>query len=227
LGKLSYPYLYRIVSFDRLVEMLQSDELYFAHPSSWEDPYETHLQHKDSPNVFGQCWCKRAVSDAMWRIYSPNHLGVRIRTTRHRLKQAMTEAARSQSIEWRIQDVKYLPPPKLRHELESIADMLWQRNSIQDTFAPLFLKRDAFQHEDEVRVVVLNAPEKGQPIGGQCRLRVVMRWLVDSILVDPRAPDAYVEAYKHYLKDKLQFSGSFGKSALYARGDEIDAGPAS
>ena len=42
--------------------------------------------------------------------------------------------------------------------------------------------------------------------------------------MDPRAPDEYVEAYRHYLKDRLNFPGNVEKSTLYARGVAIAAG---
>lgn len=225
MGRSSHPYLYRIVSFDRLVQALESNELYFAHPSSWEDPYETQLQHKDSARVFGLCWCRTGVSDAMWRIYSTNRLGVRIRTTRHRLKEALTAVTQERSIKWKVQDVRYLRSEDLRHELECVADLLWQRNSVHDMFAPLFVKREAFRHEDEVRAVVLAPPEIDHAVRGAFRLKVQMRWLIDNVLIDPRAPDEFVDAYRHYLKDRLEFPGYVGKSALYAKSDVIEAGP--
>ena len=41
--------------------------------------------------------------------------------------------------------------------------MLWQRNSIHDTVAPLFMKREAFRHEHEVRAVTFEPPQAGKP----------------------------------------------------------------
>jgi hypothetical protein len=80
---------------------------------------------------------------------------------------------------------------------------------------PLFWKRRAFDHEQETRVVVYGAKYlKGKP-------RKVISVEVDpftvltSIWIDPRAPDEVVNAYKYYLKDKLQFPGIVEKSRLY------------
>ncbi len=85
----SRQFLYRITGYERLVETLRTDDWYFAHPSTWEDPYEVRIHNSLSPLLFAQCWCRRGVSDAMWRIYSPNNLGVRIRTQADRLKPAL------------------------------------------------------------------------------------------------------------------------------------------
>lgn len=72
-------YLYRIMRFDHAVQVLKG-ALYFSHPSQWEDPYETHVKHSYDHAIFAQCWTTASMSDAMWRIYSPNFLGVRLRT---------------------------------------------------------------------------------------------------------------------------------------------------
>ena len=79
-----HPYLYRIMPLRHVVDLFESRELYFASPESWDDPYEKVLRHKGSTSAFAQCWCTRAVSDAMWlripaqrdRPIRPNVTGV-------------------------------------------------------------------------------------------------------------------------------------------------------
>ena len=117
--------LYRILSFDRLVEIFQNRELFLSHPSNWEDPYETVLDHKHSSSFFAQCWCKHGVSDAMWRIYSPNQLAVRIRTTKERLEQELNAAAMKHSLRFIVKDVEYLPQMKLKMALQEAAEQLF------------------------------------------------------------------------------------------------------
>lgn len=73
--------LYRIMDFHRIVQIFERRELYFAHPSTWDDPYEKFIKHPQSHALFAQCWTRASSSDAMWRIYSPNGLGVRISTS--------------------------------------------------------------------------------------------------------------------------------------------------
>lgn len=43
------------------------------------------IRHTKSSALFAQCWSKVAESDAMWRIYSQNGLGVRVGTTNKKL----------------------------------------------------------------------------------------------------------------------------------------------
>jgi hypothetical protein len=37
--------LYRILSFDRGVQIFERGEIHFAHPLTWADPYEVKLRH--------------------------------------------------------------------------------------------------------------------------------------------------------------------------------------
>lgn len=216
----SGPYLYRILPFERAVQILERNELYFANPASWEDPYESLLSHQHSEYLFAQCWCKNAVSDAMWRIYSSNSLGVRIRTTRARLRSTLEDASASDGFRFKLKDVKYLPQDDLENEFSKIADSLAQRHSYNDSIASLFLKRNAFRHEAEVRVVLTAPTERAAPTF--LRVQVTSAWLIDSVLIDPRAPDEYVRAFQHYIKDKLAFPGTVLKSALYSPRESYD-----
>src|SRR5574343_340232 len=92
--------LYRIMSFDRAAAILSTGKLYFSHPSVWDDPFERAIIHPLSKDVFAQCWCRTAISDAMWRIYSPHGLGVRVATTRERLQRALVKHASTGDIQF-------------------------------------------------------------------------------------------------------------------------------
>ena len=89
------PYLYRILSFERVVQLFESENLYFSHPSKWEDPYENAVEHAALKSTYAQCWCSKGVSDAMWRIYSPEKIGVRIKIKKNALTSAVKPAAKS------------------------------------------------------------------------------------------------------------------------------------
>jgi hypothetical protein len=80
--------LYRTFGIERLFQLLTEKKLTLLEPSKWDDPYERALQNlvtgqnqQIKPGVFGLCWTLQGRSDAFWRIYSPNKLGVRISTT--------------------------------------------------------------------------------------------------------------------------------------------------
>lgn len=215
--------LYRIVSFDRAAEIIAGRKLYFASPSTWEDPFERALRNSAAQAIFAQCWCRKAVSDAMWRIYSPHSLGVRIATTRARLKAAIVAAQSSRKLNFAILDVEYLKQEELTRRLDQIRQELRKNFSPPFAMEPLFMKRLAFDHERETRAVLLDEDcLNGEPKKG-ISIPVDPFKLITSIWVDPRAPDEIVKAYRFYLKEKLGFPGRVERSGLYAIPEPFDA----
>jgi hypothetical protein len=173
--------------------------------------------------MFAQCWCRKGVSDAMWRIYSQDKLGVRIRTTESKLKSALVALASQKDLGFKIAPVRYVN--EIVHVVRDQRSLLEAARKL--TFARasshLFLKRPAFEHEAETRVLVFDPK---QPIDGTAKgLKVELdtRRLIDSVLVDPRAPEEFVAAYRHYLRDVLKFPGSVKKSQLYRSGQTREA----
>jgi hypothetical protein len=209
------PYLYRIMPFKHVVDLLENREMYFASPNAWDDPYERILQHRGAAHTFAQCWCKRAVSDAMWRIYSPDRTAVRIRTSRAKLEVIGSQVQASYQGFFRVGDVAYESAKSLDAELESIYSELKQRFTMKRALDALFFKRDAFDFEAEVRAVVYIKPQAGAQKAASFRFRVDPYILVESILFDPRADETYVKVATHYLRMALHFEGSVSRSALY------------
>jgi Protein of unknown function (DUF2971) len=216
--------LYRILSFDRAVQIFEKGELHFAHPSSWSDPYEVRLLHPASHQLFGQCWCTKGVSDAMWRIYSTSHLGVRISTNTRKLRQALEAQAAKLGYGLRLSEVSYSSQHVLNSKLASIRKNLDANFVVARAMDALFLKRDAFEHESEYRAV-MHCPTATQvEVQGGIKLRVEPHKLIDSILLDPRAPDELAAAFSYYFKEKLLFNKKVQRSVLYKSPHPILAG---
>ena len=146
-------------------------------------------------------------------------LGVRIRTTEEKLTTALLQATSKRELGFRIAKVKYV------NELEYVVHAARIRAELQSnvTFvrasAHLFLKRVAFSHEAETRVVVFDPSQPMDASASGIKVEVNSRQLIDSVLVDPRAPEEFVAAYSHYLRDHLNFTGSVRKSQLYRSGE--------
>lgn len=215
--------LYRIISFERAVEIFKLRQLFFAHPSQWEDPYETHIEYDDSHLFFAQCWGRKAVSDAMWRIYSPDKLSIRIRTTQEKLIEQIHLAKLNAHFGFNLRRVSYPLKPEFDEKIQAIAMKFGVDKKSQTAANSLFLKRHAFQHEAEVRAVIYDLkrdPSISKESG--FRLNIDPHRLIESILFDPRAPDSYVEACTYYFENKLNYSKYIGKSELYNDKDKID-----
>jgi len=157
----------------------------------------------------------------MWRIYSPNNLGVRLGTTRQLLRAALKEAQKTQRIRFKIQNVKYMFQEELQFALQDVATALNERYAIRKAIEPLFMKRNAFHHEYEVRAVVYDREPQPTDSGKGVVIPVDARALIRSIWIDPRAPKEFVEAYSFYLR-KLKFLGVVKKSTLYEAPEPID-----
>lgn len=207
--------LYRIMDFHRAVQIFETRSLFFAHPSAWEDPYEVRLQHKKSDAIFAQCWCQSGISDAMWRIYSPHGIGVRISTTQEKLEEQGKVWAESQGFHWRGEEVEYEEQRKLKDRLDAIKRDLSADFQIERAADALFLKRESFEHEDEWRAVITCAGGKKRAQRKGIVVPVDPHALIDNILLDPRAPEELTDALGHYFTAKLGYAGVVKRSVLY------------
>lgn len=142
-------YLYRYISFEAFVGMVQSQSLAFVLPETWDDPKESApfnylLEHTDSiltkivlaalhNKTYGQCWTELSESDAMWRIYSFNNRAVQIKSSEDKLKQ--------------LPNVRVVP---VEYSDEKEFDYL---NGVESFVNSLAIKRCAFSHEKEVRLI--------------------------------------------------------------------------
>ena len=115
------------MDFSRIVELFESRELSFARPSSWDDPYERVLQHKHSEQFYAQCWSKKAVSDAMWRIYSSERRGLRIRTSRDKLRSVFEQNKALTGVTYLLKDVEYLNSGQMDGRISEIAQTIKQK----------------------------------------------------------------------------------------------------
>lgn len=107
--KLNTP-IFRIISFDRLTEILESKKNSLSRPENWDDPFEKLLSlvsiegAYDLPiNTFGyyiyaQCWTFSEENDLLWRVYSPERDGVRIRSTPSKLLNSLKKSSTINSI---------------------------------------------------------------------------------------------------------------------------------
>ena len=173
-------YLYRYISFESFVGMIQNKALTFVFPELWDDPkestpfYDFVQSYIDNPyaqiiydsiynKTYGQCWTKLSESDAMWRIYSYNNRSIRLKVSVDNIKK--------------LSNIEIVPV-KYSDKFE-IDDKDIRKAFLQS----LAFKRTAFKHEEEVRLLkeyrfkneedmdqhikaflAINIPEKGYDI---------------------------------------------------------------
>ena len=150
-----------------LLRWLYEGKIRFNQVASWDDVYELFLFKQKyiqngvpvdfnaaSRAIYGQSWSLLSDSDALWRIYSPDKLSVRIKTTFSDLYTllAQSDALLQGGIIY-LGIVDYLTKKDIDNRITSYLPNIFDKQNIIDS---LFIKRNSFSHEKEVRIILWN-----------------------------------------------------------------------
>ena len=214
------------MSIDRLIDMLENNKNTLVKPELWDDPFENFILNIPVTNIngdtsksvlrnraYGQCWTKTTESDAGWRIYAPNHDGVKIRTTVNKLFKSLHKSQTTYAnTSCYIGEVKY-------HSQKGISKLVSDRLEIRDKFKgsigqarTLLFKRNAFKYEREIRLIFLHPKNESRSSIYSYQCDVLS--LIDSITFDPRMKSSVFNIYKKHIKE-LGFKGRIIHSGLY------------
>ncbi|MBV7552253.1 DUF2971 domain-containing protein [Pseudomonas sp. PDM28] len=213
-SKSKIKYLYRIMDFSRVVQIFEKGEIYFAKPSTWDDPYEQRIKHAKDHAIFAQCWGQTPISDAMWRIYSQHGMGVRISTTVDKLTEAMKSACKLHGYRRRLNRVEYRTQKEIDELTRKVAVELRENFDISRATDVLYMKRDAFSHETEWRAAFFTPEASREVEKSGITIKVDPHDFIERILLDPRAPEELVSAFEFYFKNKFGFE-KVTRSRLY------------
>lgn len=215
--------LYRILSFDHLVEWFETNRYVLLSPRKWEDPFERYLMEKIFPDkktlryekgrMYGLCFSLDGISDALWRIYSHNQFGIRIRTTPEFLAKTISTASSLVGGTTYIGAVNYYSTRELENKVRSLKDSIEKEVKTEYVAKIMLLKRMPFRHEQEIRILHLT-----YDIGPQTDLfyfDIDPHTVIKSILIDPRAPDQRVRALKRYFQELCGYKGRITQSETY------------
>ena len=227
-------FIYRITSLPHLFALFEKKQNILVKPKKWEDPFENFILRSKvrlktgeladlafHDQLYGQCWTLQSASDAMWRIYSPNGDAVRLRTTVRKLAESLSQTCGKWGhVEAFIGRVKYLPNKQLIHYANSVFRGGAEGLSSRLFAKTLLVKRPAFRHEREVRLVffphdIASASDDLYPYP------VDPHALIDQIMIDPRIPQHMASALRDKIRTKTLFSGPIKRSLLYAPPPEI------
>lgn len=213
--------------------MFNIKKLTLAAPHKWDDPFENFLAKCKAdfdgiPNVgiellfrnfYGQCWTLNPESDAMWRIYSPNKDGARVKTTVGRLFRSIYNPNNTfATMSYFIGSVCYKTEDEIRKIFEdpNNASGLTFDQTGRGQALPFFIKREAFSHEQEVRLLFRFNEE------GNKEQRSEEFWpfdinpndLFDEVTFDPRMSDGDVRNLTNSLRSS-GFAKPINQSILY------------
>lgn len=220
-------YVYRTIPYERLVELFTTKKNTLVKPNLWEDTFEnfilksklinesgSEIEYDIHNRMYGQCWTLENSSDAMWRIYSSDKGSVRIRTTIKQLLDSLfiSTIDRAQCIHC-IGKVEYLTGSKLIKKAKKTFTH-HGRITFGKLFSSLLLKRRAFRHENEVRLIFCDWSEQAGK-ENLFKYKIEPNELISQIMIDPRVSyDDFLKLEKKIRRD-TGFEGSIKRSLLY------------
>ena len=247
--------LRRFMPFERFYDLVLSDLDSLSHPMMWDDPFESVFCNalELEPGKFNipylyvethmQSWTHGDESDAMWRIYSPNRNGVMVTASVDDLLSILpTKRSSKIPVQNYLGLVKYVSEAQfesalsdgkvIRALLDNHAGAIMGMNPLY--FVPLLMKRQAFEHEREVRVII--AKLRDEPEGmlfseNQDSKKFVSKVLarvqrldceimnnfyarLPEVTLDPRVDDATAARFEGMLR-RIGFKGDVRRSTLY------------
>ncbi|AZG33589.1 DUF2971 domain-containing protein [Shewanella psychromarinicola] len=218
--------IYRVMTVERLLEMFETSQNVLVQPSLWDDPFENFLfntpvlrKNGDEyisilrDRAYGQCWSLNIESDAMWRIYSPGKNGVKIQTTvRDLFNSLYRSVSEYPKISCFIGKVDYHSKSKLTSLAKEVRDNGGHIGGSFNQAKSLLMKRVAFKHEKEVRLIYLDPKNSTERNIYPYHFNPLLN--VKSMTFDPRMNESLYRVYKKHI-ESLGFSGKIIQSGLY------------
>lgn len=196
--------IYRIFSFKRFKELITEKQLVLVKPSMWDDPYENFILKTEvdcgngeiasledlNRTWYGQCWTENNDTDAMWRIYSHDKTGVRVKTTVRKLFSSVYDNTDTYAgLKYFIGKVEYKSKSEIINLMNSTTFTGMTLGGQNNIFAEfLCIKRTEFNHENEVRIIVDDIGDK-KGVDGLYKIDIEPNDLFDEICLDPRLSD--------------------------------------
>lgn len=216
--------IYRVMPISRMIEMFAERQNVLTKPRLWDDPYENFIMRgrgrladgqivdygmRDS--LYGQCWTLCRESDAMWRIYSPQSSGVKIRTTIEKLFSSLCNIVPDQSrdVSCFIGKVKYLKREDIERYIENGLYLDGTGTGVVET---LLIKRMAFSHEKEVRLIYW--AEERDARSEIFQYQIDPHNLIEEVVFDSRLDANSFRIYRDHLR-AINFNGTIVHSGLY------------
>jgi len=220
--------IYRIFPVGRFIQILTTRNLTLVKPKKWDDPFENILlsskfkigrelaEVSARDSVYGQCWTWHRETDAMWRIYSPNKDGVRVKSTPRKLLESLKKACgKFSDVQCFIGGVKYIYKKDMREKFENINIFSTDGSGIAES---LLYKRKEFSHEREVRIIY--SGKDGECESDIFEFQIDVSKTIDRVLFDPRMSEDLRKSYIEAIKS-LGYKSEIKRSSLYDPPDQL------
>lgn len=227
--------LYRVISIDRLIEILDKDKWAFVSPTMWNDPYEKafieaeyHHNRKKfflpikpirsgenmQYSLFAMCWTETRESEAFWKTYTPNSDGVKITVWAKDLLAILKK----------IRDYDVYIGKACYESFEDLYsfkgdDEYWKQlmsKTINETHLKLMLKkRIPFNYEKEVRIILVRRTPR---INSIAKVSIPdSKKFIHSYRFDPRMGSYMFKILRDTLVSQYHLPSIIRQSRLYAK----------
>jgi hypothetical protein len=224
-GELDRP-VYRIMSEKYVIALFTNKENVMSQVHNWKDKFENfqlnlggvlngeHFEYGYRNDFVGQCWTRKSLSEAMWGIYANDQSKrfLRIRSTPRKLLAALV-----QSHPLMPQDTCFVGKVvyKRERELQAYAQSGGLLNLSAERFASdLLLKRHAFRHESEVRLLYFGDANV-YDAKGLHRYPVDPHTMITQIMADPNRSRKTWATDRAALRKATGFKGPISRSKIY------------
>ena len=224
--------LYKYLTLERALEFLETSKIWFASPTTWEDPFEKRFVEtmyqtngikvpfpwKD--RVYCLCLSENANCEAYWNTYSKDDIGICFALDTEKLLDLLDGFAEKNDVSIYIGPVVYQNTTTIKGRLSKnpfIGPSIDLDDPVTDA-KMLLLKRNAFEYEEEVRIILVKdtpSPAKGVMVD----YSVENTDLIKLVKIDPRVGNYVTKMLKTLFAEKYEFepmSKRVNKSGIYA-----------
>lgn len=222
--------IYKFMTLERALNLLNTQTFWFANPETWADPYECRFINATydgkcpfawKGRVFCSCFTDNATSEASWNAYSSHSDGIQFAFDRNALLNLLNdyqaantnklvffdkvEYKRTQNIECPLSKIPFEPKPFSTNV-----------SSVELKVRMLLLKRIAFEYEKEYRAIIVK-PKATDERGIQVPIPDLSS-LLRQITIGPKVEPDTCEMLKNVFVEKYGLSTiRIQQSRLYKR----------
>ena len=219
-------HIYRIMPEEYVIGIFNKNENVMSQVHNWKDKFENFqlrlggilngetFEYSFKSDFVGQCWTREYLSEAMWGIYANDKEKrfLRIRSTPRKLLSGLIQAHPEMP-----QDTCFIG--KVLYKTESELEEYLRNDGILQIDAARFaesllLKRKAFSHESEIRLIYFgnnNSYNKN----GLYSYSVDPHSMITQIMADPNRNPQTWETDKQRLFEATGFNGKIKRSQIY------------
>lgn len=217
-----HPRLYRFTTIERVLEQLTSNEIKFANPNKWTDPFEKFFLEREyvvgeqkvhlpiRNNAFCLCLSGTVSSEAYWQVYAPKEDGIRLTINTEKFLNLLDNLNQCDVY---VGEVVYQITKefhKIRFNKAALIDEIDKKIVGPQQINLLLKKRQSFLYEDEVRIIIVpNRVKETTYFDAQIEIKSI----ASEFLLDPRMKKNQVKMIKDYFLDR--FSIKVWQSTLY------------